>query len=190
MLLRAVRFLFGIPPWRWPYAFLTYVTHPVPPAVWFVNFFVQRILRINGSIPWMTHFTSSVWGDIHIGENVWKPFAISGGCYIQGRNGIHIGRDTFFAPGVKIVSSNKDPRYLEQGKSRPIDDKPIRIGERCWIGANAVILPGVQLGNDVIIGAGAVVTKSFPSNSLVTGVPARLLRNKRSSTHESITPTS
>ena len=93
---------------------------------------------------------------------------MSGGCYIQGGNGIYIGDDTIFAPGVKIISANHDPEDLTVWKSAP----PMRIGKRCWIGANAVIMPGATLGNNVIVGAGAVVTKSVSDNAIVGGVPA------------------
>lgn len=118
----------------------------------------------------MVHFTSRVIGDISIGRNVWISFAVSGGCYIQGGNGIEIGDDTIFAPGVKIISANHDKNDFKW-----IKDNPIKIGKRCWIGANAVILPGVILGNEVIVGAGAIVTKSFPDRSLLAGVPARIV---------------
>jgi acetyltransferase-like isoleucine patch superfamily enzyme len=50
------------------------------------------------------------------------------------------------------------------------------IGKNCWIGSNAVILPGVELGDNVIVGAGAVVTKSFPENLKVAGVPAKVIQ--------------
>ena len=133
------------------------------------------MLRINADIPWPVHFTSRVTGNVRIGRNVWKSFALSGGCYIQGGNGIEIGHDTIFAPGVKIISANHDPADL----SRWLPAPPIQIGERCWIGANAVILPGVQLGDDVIVGAGAVVTKNFPSRTMVAGVPAQALSQPR-----------
>ena len=95
----------------------------------------------------------------------------SGGCYIQGGNGIEIGDGTIFAPGVKVISANHDPKDLKHW----LPDRPIRIGNSCWIGANAVILPRVELGDNVIVGAGAVVTKSFPSNVVLVGNPARVI---------------
>jgi acetyltransferase-like isoleucine patch superfamily enzyme len=123
------------------------------------------------------HFTSRVvpGRGIEIGRDVWKSFALSGGCYVQGVNGIQIGDGTLFAPGVKIISANHDPRQLH----RWIEAPPIRIGKRCWIGANAVILPGVQLGDDVKVGAGAVVTRSVPSGLTVVGNPARPLARRK-----------
>jgi len=53
------------------------------------------------------------------------------------------------------------------------------IGKRCWIGANATILPGVKLGDGVIVAAGSVVNKSFPSGSVIAGVPAKLIKRQR-----------
>lgn len=106
-----------------------------------------------------------------MGRNVWKSFALSGGCYIQGGNGIYIGDDTIFAPGVKIISANHDPKMLMSWSHDP----PIRIGCRCWIGANAVILPGVELGDDCIVGAGSIVTHSFLEKSIILGIPGNMI---------------
>lgn len=158
-------------PWLWPQHLLWRMTTPVPLGLWLVNKFMQRIMRINTEAPCMVHFTSRVTGRIAIGKNVWKSFAVSGGCYIQGINGITIGDDTVFAPGVKIISANHDPNDLSKWN----EAEPITIGKRCWIGANAVILSGVQLGDDVIVGAGGVVTKSFPNCSVIAGVPAKVI---------------
>jgi carbonic anhydrase/acetyltransferase-like protein (isoleucine patch superfamily) len=156
-------------PWLWPWRLLERLTDPIPPGLWLLNAFCQRVLRINAETPWMVHFSSRVIGRVKIGRNVWKSFALSGGCYIQGLNGVEIGDDTLFAPGVKIVSSNHQPGRLDRQQDGP----PIRIGPRCWIGVNAVILPGVELGADSIVGAGAVVTHSVPAGVSVAGVPAR-----------------
>lgn len=161
-------------PWAWPWRLFGRLTRPVPPGLWLVNIWFQRVLRLNAQYPWMIHFTSRVSGDVRIGRNVWTSFAVSGGCYVQGLNGIVIGHDTIFAPGVKIVSANHDV----EDRATWTKEDPVRIGARCWIGANAVILPGVELGDDVVVGAGAVVTKSFPAGSVVAGVPAQVIPGK------------
>ncbi|MDA9284271.1 hypothetical protein N9P61_02070 [Flavobacteriaceae bacterium] len=158
-------------PWLWPVRLINkFCKNPVPSGLWLINKFCQNVLDINNDIPWMVHFTSRVTGDITIGKGVWFSFAVSGGCYIQGGNGIEIGEGTIFAPGVKIISANHSLENLHQWKPA----EPIIIGENCWIGANAIILPSVKLGDNVIVGAGSIVTKSFPSNSTIKGNPARI----------------
>jgi maltose O-acetyltransferase len=76
-----------------------------------------------------------------------------------------------FASGVEIVSKNHDPK----NQIASAESLPMLISCRCWIGANAVILSGVQLGDDVIIGASAVQTKSFPGRSVISEGPAKLI---------------
>ncbi len=146
----------------------------------FVNYFFKKVFKVNANVPWSVHFTSRVIlpERINFGKGVEQSFMFSGGCYIQGGNGIEIGSGTIFGPGVKIISANHDPEDL----SRWLPDRPVKIGNNCWIGANAVILPGVELGDNVIIGAGSVVTKDFPSAVIVAGIPAKIIkqiRNKR-----------
>ena len=145
----------------------------------FVNMLFQRILGINRDTPWPVYYTSTVNvpQKIKIGKNVWKSFAVSGCCYIQGGNGIEIGDNTIFAPGVKIISANHNPDSV---KREWLKERPIVIGKHCWIGTNAVILPGVILGDNTIVGAGAVVTKSFPQgNIIIAGNPAKVIREIR-----------
>ena len=147
----------------------------IPFSRWLVNACFQRVLRLNADVPYSVHFTSTVivGKGIQLGRHVWKSLALSGGCYIQGGNGIHIGDDTIFAPGVKIISANHNPMKHAEWQDGP----PIRIGRRCWIGANAVILPGVELGDNCVIGAGAVVSRSFrDGNCVLAGVPAVIIR--------------
>jgi acetyltransferase-like isoleucine patch superfamily enzyme len=138
---------------------------------WSVNSRSQRILRSIAEILFQIHFTSTIikGNKIKLWENVWKSFALSNGCYIQGGNGIYIGDDTIFASGVKIVSANHDPMQgMARGKAPAIS-----IGSRGWIGANAVILPEVELGDDCIVSAGTVVTHSFTAGQTLVGVPCR-----------------
>ncbi|MBS0043587.1 acyltransferase, partial [Shewanella sp. M16] len=84
---------------------------------------------------------------------------------------IEIGDDFVSAPG-SIILSHDASMFLKSGKYRV--EKTI-IGDRVFLGANAVILPGVNVQSDVIIGAGAVVTKDVPSGSVVAGNPARII---------------
>lgn len=142
------------------------------------NLIFQRVLGVNRSCPWPVHYTSRVLAseNITLGRRVARSFAISGGCYIQAFNGIRFGDDVLFAPGVKIISSDHDAKDGDWVSHIP--EPPISLGDHCWIGTNAVILPGVTLGKNVIVGAGAVVTKSFPDDVIIVGNPARILRNR------------
>jgi acetyltransferase-like isoleucine patch superfamily enzyme len=87
--------------------------------------------------------------------------------------GVHIGEYTLIASGVTILSHDHCKR---------VDGQPLLIdtviGKRCFIAVNATIMPGVHVGDEVIVGAGAVVTKNVPSNVIVAGNPARIIREK------------
>ena len=80
--------------------------------------------------------------------------------------GIHIGEESYIASGA-IVFSHDFSRSLHTHTY---------IGKRCFIGANAIIMCGVKIGDEVIVGSGAIVTKDVPSNCIVAGNPARILR--------------
>ncbi len=135
--------------------------------------FWKWILRQNSRVPWPVHFTSQVIcpEKVKLGRCAFP--GDSPHCYIQAINGIEIGDYTNIAPGVGLISANHDP--LDNARHLPAP--PIRIGAHCWIGINAVILPGVMLGDYTIVGAGAVVTKSFPEGyCVIAGNPARKIR--------------
>jgi galactoside O-acetyltransferase len=88
---------------------------------------------------------------------------------------IYVGDYTMFGPNVTIATAAHpiEPEVREQGYQY---NKPVRIGKNCWIGAGAIIVPGITIGDHVVIGAGSVVTKDIPSNVVAVGNPCRVLR--------------
>lgn len=96
------------------------------------------------------------------------------GTYYQAFGKIVIGKGTYIAPNVGLITANHDFNNLDEHLS-PQD---IILGEKCWIGMNSVILPGVELGPGTVVGAGSVVTKSFTQgNCIIAGNPARIIRS-------------
>jgi acetyltransferase-like isoleucine patch superfamily enzyme len=135
------------------------------------HFFIQKVFRFNSHVPWPVHPSSKISGVENIVRGNRCP-GLSPGCYIQGKNGIIFGKNVWIGPGVGIISANHSlVNYFEHPAGRPI-----RIGDNCWIGMNAVILPEVELGEHVVVGAGAVVTQNFGPNCLIAGNPARVIR--------------
>ena len=137
------------------------------------DFLVRRILRQNAGVTWAIHHTSTIHSPEKIvrGKNVYP--GDSPGNYINAESGIYIGDHTNIGPNVGLVSANHD--LIDNSKH--VISSPLRIGRFCWIGMNAVILPGVQLGDFTIVAAGAVVTDSFPDGyCVVGGSPARVIK--------------
>lgn len=138
-----------------------------------VNFIFQRLFRMNADSPWSVHFTSQIVcpEKLQVGDGVEKSLMFSNGYYIQAGNGVTIGEGTILGPGVKIISANHDPLALEHW----LPGRPIRIGKRCWLGAGVIILPEVELGDNTVVGAGSIVTRSFPSHVIIAGAPVRVI---------------
>ncbi len=137
--------------------------------------FWQKVLGYNRQIPWpMSPFSRiSSKDNIVFDVNDYIYFQTFGSYFQNISAKIIIGKGTWIAPNVSIITSNHDPNDLNQ--HRP--GKDVIIGTNCWIGINSVILPGVHLGDYTIVGAGSVVTKSFPEgNCIIAGNPAKLIK--------------
>lgn len=112
---------------------------------------------------------------IRFGKNVF----VNSGCMFMDRGGITLEDGVFIGPNVNIITEN----HAEQPElRRNVYTKPILIRRNAWIGAAAVILPGVTVGENAIVAAGSVVTKDVPDNMIAAGVPARVIRKIKTGT--------
>lgn len=116
-------------------------------------------------IPFHTNFGRHIF----IGKNVF----INHGCSFLDLGGITIEDDVLIGPQVNIITENHpvDPK-----SRKSLELNSVTIKRNAWIGANATILPGVIIGENSIVAAGAVVTKDVPDNTIVGGVPAKLIK--------------
>lgn len=108
---------------------------------------------------------------VHFGKNVYANFNLT----LVDDTHIHVGDYTMFGPNVTVATAGHPilPELREKGCQY---NAPVRIGRNCWIGADAVIVPGVTIGDNTVIGAGSVVTKDIPSGVVAVGNPCRVLR--------------
>ena len=102
-----------------------------------------------------------------------KRVFINSGCCFQDQGGIEIGDDVLIGQQVVIATLNHDLSPEKRGNMMP---KPVKIGNKVWIGAHATILAGVTIGDNSVVAAGAVVTKNVPPNTVVAGVPAKVIK--------------
>ena len=94
---------------------------------------------------------------------------------------VSIGKNVIMGPDVVIMGVTHDTSDFSKpmiDPTHPFIENPIIIGNNIWIGTRVIILPGVKIGDNSIIGANAVVTKSFPKNSIIGGVPAKLIKKR------------
>ena len=106
--------------------------------------------------------------NITIGNNVF----INAGCKFQDQGGIFIDDGALIGHGVVLATLNHD---LDPEKRQQLHPAPIRIGKRVWIGVNATVTQGVTIGDNAVVAAGAVVNRDVPADTIVGGVPAKVI---------------
>jgi len=115
----------------------------------------------------------SNWGGrhTHLGKNVYANFNLT----LVDDTHIYIGDYTMLGPNVVLATAGHpiDPTLRERALQYNV---PVRIGRNCWLGAGVIVLPGITIGDNVVVGAGSVVTKDLPDNVVAVGNPCRVLR--------------
>lgn len=107
--------------------------------------------------------------NIAVGRGVF----INSGCCFQDQGGIEIGDGCLIGHQVVIATLGHD---LDPANRKSMRPAPVRLGRNVWVGSHATILPGVSVGDDAVIAAGAVVTKDVPAATVAAGVPARIVK--------------
>ncbi len=139
-------------------------------TIWeYLKFYIKK----DKAIYWPVHKNSEVTHPLNIFVGINSNAGTRPGCYLQGNGGIHIGKYVHFASNIGIISGNHDVN-----NQMLHINKEVYIGDYSWIGMNSVILPGVNLGPRTIVGAGSVVTKSFPEGfCVIAGNPAKKIKD-------------
>ena len=115
----------------------------------------------------------SNWGgkNVHLGKNVYFNFNAT----LVDDTHIYIGDCTMLGPNVVIATAGH-PILPELREKALQFNLPVHIGKNCWLGAGVIVLPGVTIGDNTVIGAGSVVTKDIPANVVAVGNPCKVLR--------------
>lgn len=113
------------------------------------------------------------WGGhhVHFGKNIYANFNLT----LVDDTHIYVGDYTMFGPNVTVATAGHPilPELRQKGYQY---NAPVHIGKNCWIGAGVVIVPGITIGDNVVVGAGSIVTKDLPDNVIAVGNPCKVLR--------------
>lgn len=147
-----------------------------------ISWWFRKLLKMCRSYRYFRRFDVFVHGPLVIGNRknivVGKGCSINRGVTVQGFGEVRIGDYVVLSNNAMILDANLDLDHLVATNERRHIPESVTIGSYCWIGANAIILPGVSLGDRTIVGAGSVVTKSFAGNGLIAGNPAREIQKR------------
>ena len=148
-----------------------------------VRDFMRRITgrEIDASFRLFPPFYTDFGKNIRLGKNVF----INACCCFQDQGGITIGDGALIGHHVVLATLNHD---LSPDRRAHVIPAPIVIGKKVWIGAHATVLQGVTVGDNAVIAAGAVVTRDVPSNTVVAGVPARIVKTIELDAQERMVP--
>jgi galactoside O-acetyltransferase len=113
------------------------------------------------------------WGGkhVHFGKKVYANFNLT----MVDDTHIYVGDNVMFGPNVTIATAGH-PILPELRKKEYQYNMPVKIGNNCWLGAGVIVLPGVTIGDNTVVGAGSIVTKDLPANVVAVGNPCKVLR--------------
>ncbi|BDZ29888.1 sugar O-acetyltransferase [Lactiplantibacillus sp. WILCCON 0030] len=108
---------------------------------------------------------------VHFGRGIYANFNLT----LVDDTHIYVGDHTMFGPNVTVATAGHPilPELRAQGYQY---NAPVHIGENCWLGAGVIVLPGITIGRNVVVGAGSIVTKDLPDNVVAVGNPCHILR--------------
>lgn len=116
-------------------------------------------------------YANHAGGHVHFGKGIYCNFGLT----LVDDTHIYVGDHTMFGPNVVVATAGHPilPELRQRGYQYNF---PVRIGKNCWIGAGVLIMPGITIGDHVVLGAGSVVTRDIPSRVVAAGNPCRVLR--------------
>lgn len=124
---------------------------------------------VDDSVEIRLPFYTDFGRNIHFGKDIF----INSGVMFTDPGGIYLGDGVLIGPNVTLATVNHP---LEPAKRHENELQPIKVMKNAWVGANATVVPGVTIGENAVVAAGAVVTRNVPKNTVVAGVPARVIK--------------